>query len=175
MKDFERYITRTIKINKVTANCVDFENRTFVDKTFLVTGDFTDDEILKIINSKDKKILANSILSNEITEELYKASETDFINNGFTDPEKKEKNVRYVSRTIKHNIEQIDCADFNNLSFISCKLEYTGDIPKPDVLELARTRFYPLGAGKVKENETTETLYFLSEEDFLKISEKVNK
>lgn len=175
MKNNDRYITRTIKVNKVTANCVDFANKTFIDKTFLITGDLSDDELLKVINSKDKNLLANTITENVISEELYKLSETDFTNNGFTDPEKKEKNVRYISRTIKHNKCVVLCADFMSETFEKREFEFTGDMDKGDILAHATAKFFPLIPGLVYDYQTTESIYFISENDFLRLAEKVNK
>ena len=175
MKMNERYITRTIKVNKVSANCVDFANKAFVDKTFLITGDLSNDELLKVINSKDKNLLANTITENVISEELYKLSESDFITNGFTDSEKKEKNVRYISRTITNNACKVICADFEKQEFSICDYSFTGDMNVYDIIAKATARFYPLIPGKVTDIKTTETMYYLSETDFLRLAEKVNK
>ena len=43
------------------------------------------------------------------------------------------------------------------------------------IVAKASVRFYPLIPGKVTDEKTTESIYYLSENDFLKLAEKVNK
>ena len=183
MKNNEKYINRSFDTKKITVSVVDTQHKEkgIFPETFIYTG--KTDKFQKYLGQIKPDYVLISVDSEEIETAMYRMTEKTFCAMSFSNPEKREKNVDYVSKTCVFTKTRVLCANPDTRSWEEFDVFGTGkrreDITLSDICDdffrinknnKNADGFIPL---KIINIQMTETIQYLSTEDFIKFGEFV--